>query len=172
MPAAAGKCLSSRLYIEGLVLQVKLKNVKKQNSSAKICGDWKLMKLIEEIILPNGLKLNILDLSRAIAADTVKVEVAFKIDFDLKESFFATGEDYRQVKNFFGDRIAYEYKQERTFVEKEKSDAVREELINTFKKNSYHYLGTKNFDAKFALSLLRDIRNNPYKYQCKADNQT
>ncbi len=129
------------------------------------------MKPIEEIILPNGLKLIIADLSRPIAADTVKVEVAFKIDIDLKESFFQNSQDYQDVKKIFGDKLVFENKEERTFVEKERGDAVREELINIFKKNLLHYLGTENFAAKYALSLLRDIRKNPYKYQCRLDDE-
>ena len=76
------------------------------------------MKTIEEIILPNGLKLIISDLSRAIAADTVKVEVAFKIDIDLKESFFQNTADYQDVKKIFGDKLVFENKEERTFVGK------------------------------------------------------
>ena len=130
------------------------------------------MKTIEEIILPNGLKLIISDLSRAIAADTVKVEVAFKIDIDLKESFFQNTADYQDVKKIFGDKLVFENKEERTFVEKEQGDAVRAELINTFKKNLLNYLGTENFGAKYALSLLRDIRQNPYKYQSRLDDAT
>ncbi len=67
---------------------------------AKRVGDWKLMKLMEEILLPNGLKLNIFDLSREIAAATVKVEIALKIDIDLKESFFSTESDYQAGKKY------------------------------------------------------------------------
>lgn len=130
------------------------------------------MKPIEEIILPNGLKLIISDLSRPIAADTVKIEVAFKIDIDLKESFFQNTADYQDVKKIFGDKLVFENKEERTFVEKERGDAVREKLINTFKKNLLNYLGTENFDAKYALSLLREIRQNPYKYQSRLDDET
>lgn len=130
------------------------------------------MKLIEEIILPNGLKLKISDLSRDIAADTTKVEVSFKIDIDLKESFFQDLQDYQDVKRNFGEKLVFENKEERTFVEKERCDAVREELLDTFKKNLLHYLGTNNFDEKYARSLLRDIRKNPYKYRLKADDET
>jgi hypothetical protein len=157
--------------IEGLRLQVKLKNVKRRRLPAEVVGDWKLMKSIEEIILPNGLKLNIFDLSREIAADTVKVEISFKTVIDSKESFFLNKLDYHQVKNAFGDKLTYEYKMERTFVRKKQRDAVREELINTFKNNSLHYLGTKNFAEKLARSMLRDIKNNPYKYRSKEDNE-
>jgi hypothetical protein len=125
------------------------------------------MKLIEEIILPNGLKLNIFDLSREIAADTVKVEIAFRTDIDLKKSFFTNPPDYQQVRDIVGDKLAYEYTLERAYIKKEKVDAVREELINTFKNNSLHYVGVENFAAKLALSRLRDIKNNPYKYSAK-----
>jgi hypothetical protein len=131
------------------------------------------MKIIDEIILPNGLKLNVFDFSRDIAAYTTKVEVQFKIDIDLKESFFQNSQDYQDVKKNFGDKLLFENKEERTFVEKDKSDAVREELIDTFKKNILQYLGTKNFEQKYAHSLLRDIRKNPYKYHIKAyDEET
>jgi hypothetical protein len=125
------------------------------------------MKLIEETILPNGLTLNIFDLSREIAADTVKIEVALKIEIGLSESFFQTPADYQQVKNIFGDKLLYEGTLERAFIKQERGDEVREELINTFKNNSLHYLGSGNFAKKFALSLLRDIKKNPYKYQSK-----
>lgn len=130
------------------------------------------MKSIEEIVLPNGLKLNIFDLSREIAANTVKVEIAFKIDISLKESFFLTPADYQQVKKHFGDKLAYERTMERAYMKKEKGAEVRDELINNFKNNSLSYVGVDNFAEKFALSLLKDIKKNPYKYQCKADNQT
>lgn len=148
-------------------MQVKPKNAKRRRSSAKTGEGWKLMKLIEEIMLPNGLKLNIYDLSREIAADTVKVEIAFKADIDLKKSFFATQGDYQQVKNIFGDKLAYEYTLEKAYIKKEKGDAVREELLTTFKTTSLSYVGVENFAAKLALSRLRDIKNDPYKYQAK-----
>ena len=122
------------------------------------------MKLVEEINLPNGLTLQIFDLSRSIAANTVKVETSFQVKIALAESFFISAEDYILVKNIFGNELTYEHKMERTFVLQKDSDATREELIATFKNNSLNYLGKENFAEKLALSLLRDIRNNPYKY--------
>jgi hypothetical protein len=130
------------------------------------------MNLIEEINLPNGLKLNIFDLSREIAADTMNVEIVFKCAVDLQKSFFLNDSDYLQVKNIFGDQLAYEYKKERAFTRKKECDAVREELINTFKINALHYLGAGNFAEKLARATLRDIKKNPYNYQIKADCRT
>jgi len=122
------------------------------------------MKLIEEIKLANGLKLKIFDLSRPIAADTFKVEIYFQTKVDLKESYFADSQDYAQVKNILDDELTYERKMVRSFVYEKDQDSVREDLINTFKKNSLNYLASVNFPRKLALSMLKDIKNNPYKY--------
>jgi len=122
------------------------------------------MKLIEEINLANGLKLKIFDLSRPVAADTFKVEISFQIKVYLKESYFASPQDYAQVKNIMGDELTYENKRVRSFVYEKDQDSVRENLINTFKNNSLDYLAAFNFPQKLALSMLKDIKKNPYKY--------
>ena len=130
------------------------------------------MKLIEEIYLTNGLKLNIFDLSRSIAADTVKVEISVQSKIDLKESYFPDSRDYHKVKRIFGDIFFYEYKLERSFVAKENQETIREELLSTFKNNSLHYLSSVNFPQKLALATLKDIKNNPYKYQLYPETKT
>jgi hypothetical protein len=122
------------------------------------------MKLIEEINLANGLKLKIFDLSRPVAADTTKVEISFQTEIDLKESYFASLQDYAQVKNIMGDVLTYENKRVRSFVYDKDRDSVREDLINTFKNNSLDYVASVNFPQKLALSVLKDIQKNPYKY--------
>jgi hypothetical protein len=127
------------------------------------------MELIEEIILDNGLKLQAFDLSRVIAADTVKVEISFKVKIDLLESYFAHEQDYLQVKNLLGNELTYEHTMERTIVPKKERDAAREELIATFKNNSLKYLAHAKFAQKLALSHLRDIKLNPYKYHGRPD---
>jgi hypothetical protein len=122
------------------------------------------MKLIEEINLANGLKLKIFDLSRPVAADTFKVEISFQTKVNLKESYFASPQDYAQVKNIIGDELTYENKRVRSFVYEKDQDSVREDLINTFKNNSLDYVASVNFPQKLALSMLKDIKKNPYKY--------
>jgi hypothetical protein len=122
------------------------------------------MPKIEEIYLANGLKLNILDLSRQIADDTVKVAISIQTEIILKESYFPRLQDYNCVKSIFGNKITYEHKMEKSFVFLENQKSVREELINTFKNNSLNYLSSANFPQKLALSRLKDIKNNPYKY--------
>jgi hypothetical protein len=122
------------------------------------------MELLEEIQLSNGLTLKIFDLSRAIATNTVKVELSMQIKINLETSFFADTSDYDQVKNIFGEELTYRHKAERIIVPKENEDAVRKELLNTFKNNLLGYLSAANFSQKLALSMLRDIKNDPCKY--------
>ena len=144
-------------------MQVKLKN-DKDNSFENNIQDQPQMKLLEEIKLGNGLTLKIFDLSRAIAAKTVKVELSMRIKINLEKSYFAEACDYEQVKNIFGEELTYDHKAERIIVPKENEDAVREELINTFKNNLLNYISSANFAQKLALAMLRDIKKDPYKY--------
>ncbi|MBP7342297.1 MAG: hypothetical protein PHG54_02895 [Smithellaceae bacterium] len=123
------------------------------------------MELIETIPLQNGLRLTIQDLSRRIAADTVKVEISIQMKVKVEESFFASSDDHRQLTDIFGDELTYEHKLERTFVSDAGRDAARALLLKTFKDNSLQYLSSPNFARKMALSLLRDIKGNPYKYR-------
>ena len=123
------------------------------------------MELIETTKLPNGLKLTIMDSSRRIAADTIKVELTFQVKIKVLESFFASPDDYQKVKNALGDELIYEHKMERSFVDDKDEESVRAELLTTFKKNSMTYLSSPNFAKKMALSQLRDIKLNPFKYK-------
>ncbi|PKN20245.1 MAG: hypothetical protein CVU71_00145 [Deltaproteobacteria bacterium HGW-Deltaproteobacteria-6] len=123
------------------------------------------MELIEAINLPNGLTLTITDSSRRIAADTIKVELTFQVKIGVLESFFASSDDYLQVKNASGDELTYEHKMERSFVNDKDEESVRNELLDTFKNNSLGYLSSPNFAKKMALSQLKDIKLNPFKYK-------
>ena len=122
------------------------------------------MKLIEEIKLANGLNLKIFDLSLRVATDTTKVEISFQTKIPLKKSYFTDTQDYTQVKNIMGDVLTYEHKRVRSFVFDKDMDSVRDDLINTFKSNSLEYLAAVNFPKKMAMSILKDIKKNPYKY--------
>jgi hypothetical protein len=123
------------------------------------------MELIETTKLPNGLKLTVMDSSRRIAEDTIKVELTFQVKIEVLESFFASPDDYQKAKNALGDELTYEHKMERSFVNDKDEESVRAELLDTFKKNSMTYLSLPNFAKKMALSRLKDVRLNPFKYK-------
>jgi hypothetical protein len=153
-----------RHVIEVLRLQVKPKNA---NTPGSQKAGNESMNFIEEINLPNGLTLRITDFSRRIAADTIKVEIVYQMKVGVSESFFASREDYQSVVDAFGPVMTYEHKTERTFVHYKDEASVRDELLTTFKQNKMNYLASPNFAKKMALSTLREIKQNPFKYQPK-----
>ncbi len=122
------------------------------------------MKVIDEIVLPNGLILTVTDKSRSIAADTTKVELVFQMKIEVTQSLLPSAADFETLVNIFGNQLTYEHILERTFVHDKNEDTVRNELLDTFKKNSLTYLSSPNFAQKMALATLRDIKNNPFKY--------
>jgi len=123
------------------------------------------MELLETINLANGLILTINDSSRRIAADTLKIELSFQVKVKVLESFFASSQDYHQLKDILGDELTYERKMERPFVFDRDEASVRAELLASFKDNSLNYLASPHFAKKMTLSALRDIKQNPFKYQ-------
>lgn len=121
-------------------------------------------KPIEAISLPNGLVLEIMDKSRPIAMDTTKVEFIAKMVVALEESFFSCREHFETTRKTFGQQITYIYRKERTFVSSGEKDAVFNELVDAFKRDTLTYLSRQDFSRRFALSKYREIQMYPFKY--------
>ncbi len=124
-----------------------------------------MARLMESIELKNGLMLEVYDYSRPIASDTTKIELVVRMKVPLLEEFFHSRKDYLDTMNVFGQEITYEYRKERTFVNNEMKDSVLQELFSTFKSDSLNYLSHEDFARRFALSKLRDLRMNPFRYK-------
>ena len=120
--------------------------------------------LVEEIPLPNGLKVEVWDQSLPIAADTTRVELLIKIKVELQSSYFMKPEHFAIVREIMGPEIFYEYKKRRPFVNNKEKDSVFRELVNAFKQDSLPYLSSPKFPHSFALSKYWDIEKNRYKY--------
>jgi hypothetical protein len=123
------------------------------------------MKLVEEIPLANGLKVEVWDKSISIAADTTKVELLIRSKVELKPSYFIKPEHFELVRKVLGPEIFFEYSKERPFIQNKKKDAVFQELLDSFKKDSMPYLSKPIFPRNFALSKYWNIEKNRYKYR-------
>jgi len=119
---------------------------------------------MDKIPLPNGLNVEVYDLSRSIASDTTKVELLIKIEIKLDESFFTNHEQFELTRNIFSDAVFFEYRMEKTFVNNADKQAVFNKFIETFKKDSLPYLSHADFARRFCLSKYSDIVKHPYKY--------
>jgi len=131
-----------------------------------------MMKLHEQIQLPNGLTVEVHDLSRLIAANTVKVEMIIRIPVALRPDDFADPSRFEQTRAVFGEEIVFEHRLERSFVTSEQKDDVFRTLLSTFKQASLPYLASLKFRTRFAESKYREILQNPYKYRQRQDNST
>lgn len=123
------------------------------------------MKQIENISLPNGLSLDVLDLSRRIAVDTVKVELVIKMEVAFEIYHFEEEDHYLKTRRVFGPAGSYEYRKERTFVHIDEKEAVFRDLLDAFKRDALPYLAQDNFPQRFSRSKYRDIIQNIYKYK-------
>lgn len=122
------------------------------------------MELVEEIPLPNNLKVEVWDQSRPIASDTTKVDLYIRLKVDLKPSYFIEHEHYEKVRKVFGPEIFFEYRMGRSFVNSREKDAIFRELLEMFKEDTLPYLSKPAFPRNLALSKYRDIEKNLYKY--------
>lgn len=124
----------------------------------------KVMKLYEQTPLPNGLILEVFDLSRLIAANTTKVALLIRIKVTLKPDYFADLAHFQKTRDIFGLEIPFEYPMERSFVGNEEKEPVFNRLLDAFKQDTLPYLSSDKFPGRFALSKYREILKNPYKY--------
>lgn len=122
------------------------------------------MGLVREIDLSNDLVVEVWDNSRAIAADTTKVELAIKITVDVKNEYFDNPDHFDLVIRVFGKEIIYEYIKERTFVNREEKEEVFNELLSDFIQSTLPYIEKPDFPWRFVLSKLSDIQKRPHRY--------
>lgn len=122
------------------------------------------MTLLEEIRLPNGLVAEIWDGSRMIAADTTTVVLVVKIPVDLKPEYFEDPAACRKTARAFGSPLAYEYRNERTFVAAGEREALFNEFLANFKKDVLPYVSKEHFPKRFVLSKHQEMIKDPWKY--------
>jgi hypothetical protein len=163
MPARAGMTalITARSLILRMVLQVKNKDDK-----------GRIMKLYEQIQMPNGLTAEVHDLSREIAANTVRVEMIIRIRVALNPDDFAEPLHFEQTRTVFGEEIVFEHRLGQSFVSNDQKDVIFRTLLETFKQASLPYLSNPKFRTRFAASKYREILQNPYKYRIRQDERT
>jgi hypothetical protein len=123
------------------------------------------MKLIETILLENGLTVEVRDLSRLIATDTTKVELLFRVAVPLNRSDWDCQAHYETVRKVFGDAPRFEYRAGRSFVRNVAIEAVSRELRDAFRRDSLAYISRPDFPRRFSLAKYREIATNPYRYR-------
>jgi hypothetical protein len=127
------------------------------------------MEPYEKIPLFNGLTAEVYDLSRQIAADTVRVELMIRIPVTLRPDDFDEPSQYEKTRAILGEEIYFEHRMERSFVGKNQGGDVFRTLLENFKQASLSYLSTPKFRNRLAASKYQEILQNPYKYRIRQD---
>jgi hypothetical protein len=115
------------------------------------------MEVVEEIYVGDCLIVEVQDKSQIIGPNTTTVDLEIKVKFDVMPSYFDQIEHFEQVKAAFGTQITYEYRMKRSFVNKDEKDAVSEQFLESFKKNTLPYLSRPDFPRSLALAKYRDV---------------
>lgn len=116
--------------------------------------------LISTHALENGLRLDLLDESRKIAADHWRVRIRFRVAVPLADHYGSippgNTPPLDELLAVLGATVVYEKLKERNFVSVEDKDAVFRELVDTFMKDAAPYLGRGTFPGKYILKAFRD----------------
>ena len=120
------------------------------------------LKMIEEIDLPNGLKVKFYDYSRRVAGDRWLVGLLVKIPIKVELSDFSCFEDgeelYKKFLEKHGEEIDFQLEKERNFIDEREKDEVFSTLLATLKKHALTYMGHKNFAAGFKKRKIEEFK--------------
>ncbi len=119
--------------------------------------------IFKEMVLDNGQKLVIYDLSRKIGADAYVVIMQAAIVIKVEESLFSSedlkGISFGDIAKCLGPEVSYIYKTERNMIFDREKDDVFESLVQAFLDNLGQYLSKPTFPKKFIIKAYGDKVN-------------
>jgi hypothetical protein len=105
--------------------------------------------------LENQLTLNLFDASRKMAADRWRVEVVMQIEVPVQASWFnetlAPPAPLAEVTAVLGERIPFEYRDRRTFVDAGEKDALVAKMQTDLLAMAPRYYGHPDFAARLII---------------------
>lgn len=115
------------------------------------------MKLLEVIDLPNGLKLEFWDESRAVAGDRWYVALRAIVSIAIPEASQESAKGIDLLREALGREACYQHLMERHFISCEQVSSVLGEMRKSFLANSLGYLSRPEFPRRFLLSKALEL---------------
>ena len=110
---------------------------------------------IKTVDLKNGLTLEFYDISRKLAGDRWYVGLIAQIDIPVNgvsiKSDSLLPYSIEEIRNGLGEKIRFEQKQERHFIDEKEKNQLLDSMMESFIKISNSYLSHPNFPEKFLL---------------------
>lgn len=120
-------------------------------------------RLIEKIILANGLILELWDKSRPLAGDRWLVSLLARVEVPIVPEYFSTmdnGEQaYRELVAAYGNPLIFTQEKVRHFVDERETTEVLTGICQRFKDNLISYLGNPRFGLLYVMKKYGDLRD-------------
>ncbi len=119
-------------------------------------------KMIEEIKLDNGLKVEFYDYSRKVAGDRwligLLVKIPMKVDRTDFSAFDNADELYEKFIEQNGTEIAFQLHKERNFIDEREKAEVFGALLSNLKKHALGYMGHQAFSENFKRKKIQEFQ--------------
>ena len=117
-------------------------------------------KLIKTLELKNGLRLKIYDASRTMAGDRWLISLIARMEIPvtkvLEKNDSHPKENANEIKDVLGERVIFEQKRDRIFVDIKEKDSVFKEMHDLFLGSSKDYLSRETFPKQFILKTYKE----------------
>ncbi len=117
-------------------------------------------KLIKTVQLKNNIKIDIYDESKKLAGDRWLVTLLARMDIPVDDALFINEQQPDQniddIKSVIGDRIVFEQKRERIFIDEQEKDALLSTMMDQFEANTLPYMSRPDFPGKYILKKYKD----------------
>ena len=117
-------------------------------------------QLIKTIDLENSMQLNIFDGSRKLAGDRWLVTMIARIEIPVSKVLIQDGQQSKEsvdeIIKVLGEKVLFEQKRERIFVDESEKEAILKELYDTFLDNTLQYLSKEAFPKRYLLKKYKE----------------
>jgi len=127
-------------------------------------------RLLEEIVLENGLTIFFHDFSRPIAGDRYQVRLVVSIPVAMGEGCVEDGAEFREAYQVFaaahGNMLKFVQKKTRNFIAQQDVSSVLEQLKEEFLQANRFYLVKEGFAAKFITKKYQEWQDEQRLQAC------
>ncbi len=119
-------------------------------------------RMIEEIKLDNGLKVEFYDYSRKVAGDRWLIGLLVKIPMQVDRADFNAFEDadalYQKFLEENGPEISFQLQKERNFIDEREKAETFSALLSNLKKHALSYMGHKDFASNYKRKRIEEFK--------------
>ena len=109
---------------------------------------------VKRLKLKNGTELEILDASRPLAGDRWQVAAVFRVTIPITSEMLSgskTPADVAEIRRLLGERLVFEKRLERTFIDKSAREETFEQMVDSYLEGSLGYISKPAFPRNYVL---------------------